>query len=373
MEYGPVVNGFFRSKDRSNIEPPTHQFQNNTRNKHGRKRERNKQEEKKSLERNWVGAQIPVSERIIPKYDAVKDPHCAYTKFSKSFNASPFSSMQRESRKTANRILAGPDTSNDVFSHSLPRVLHTNISMNKDKEEEFVIDDDFDLNEIRQEALESIEARELLLRRLMSADRHQSDSGQQGSMVRLLRAAALRCCETIATWHRAVRRAMIQSNNPMIAHPPYQDYSNDTLEMAAMEASNSGGQLEQEGEFPILGPMPFEWRGMNYLAKMADDSKVPIGRIQALVDALPPNCSLDRNPFLLEHNLDDTAVLVVPPIVSDSVKVNPTHILFQITKHALIFFFFCLFIFCHEDGNVPRYRVASSSSCCSFNSCRRVT
>ena len=69
------------------------------------------------------------------------------------------------------------------------------------------------LEPLRRECIEAIEARELLLRRLYGISLSPE---QAPGMVRLLRAAALRVVECIATWHRGVRAAMDDPDDPAV-------------------------------------------------------------------------------------------------------------------------------------------------------------
>ena len=69
------------------------------------------------------------------------------------------------------------------------------------------------LEPLRRECIEAIEARELLLRRLYGIS---LSPDQAPGMVRLLRAAALRVVECIATWHRGVRAAMDDPDDPAV-------------------------------------------------------------------------------------------------------------------------------------------------------------
>ena len=214
------------------------------------------------------------------------------------------------------------------------------------------------LEVLRQAATEACEARELLLRRLPTYVRDRTianrdaaartnrsastkteaaaaaaaDARAHASMVRLLRAAALRCVETIGAWHQGVRRALV-GVTPALPPATGSDGAATAAGLGASGAAattgtnvadmaGAGGDSADAaaaasggGFGAALGPVPFEWRGINYLLKLADDVGEGLRLAPPLLDYLPPQCSLHRNPFLLSHGLDDTAAMGVPPLL----------------------------------------------------------
>ena len=209
------------------------------------------------------------------------------------------------------------------------------------------------LEVLRQAATEACEARELLLRRLptyvrdraianrdaAARNRSSSSNGEaaaanataaaaadaraHASMVRLLRAAALRCVETIGAWHQGVRRALVGVSPalPPASGPEGADTAAGLSASGAAVAAGTGtadaaaAAASGGGVGAALGPVPFEWRGTNYLLKLADDVGEGLRQAPPLLDYLPQQCSLQRNPFLLSHGLDETAAMGVPPLL----------------------------------------------------------
>jgi hypothetical protein len=170
---------------------------------------------------------------------------------------------------------------------------------------------------LRQAALEAVEARELLLRRLSgppiggeegwgekgggsggssdggAGSSSSSSRNARASMVRVLRAAALRCVETIALWHRAVRAAADAATvaevglSPLAAaaamnevgrggdqQPQQLSSSATAVEAASIKApslSSSSSSKSDPQSLPVLCPTAFTWQGVNYLLKMTVD------------------------------------------------------------------------------------------------------
>jgi len=189
-------------------------------------------------------------------------------------------------------------------SHSKP---HKSIFSKRDKSG-LTVSLEVDLA-LKKDALENITERESVIQRLIQLKYHDPmiTKSHVKRLAQELRNITLFCVESIIAWRKSMESSYTSDAAPFL--------SPNKPNLPPLNDENDDRPTEKKHH------LVFRWRDENYLLKMIDDL-VFLKEVPQVLETLPNNVRLARNPFLLPHTLDELNLMSSSIKAMDSVELS---------------------------------------------------